>query len=164
MANFKTKFEYPSTNKTNETSQNHELALHLASRNPGGFHDNSPTFDSRIIVLHLRRMGRTCFPAHIHGLKKFFLRTFPGEGNTLMLGFPCNEGLGTQEVRASQSLSRLGLEAWLPDMLGSHALKVPPNVRGFFYAAQDPTDEERVMIDRLPELILDAIKQLESAQ
>jgi hypothetical protein len=37
-------------------------------------------------------------------------------------------------------------------------------VRGFFYAVQDPTDEERAMTDRLPELILDAIKQLESAR
>ncbi|MHB9102193.1 MAG: hypothetical protein ACYC2E_11830 [Sulfuricella sp.] len=217
------------------------------------------------------------------------LRTFPGVGNTLMLGFPCDEGLGTQEARASQSLARLGMEAWLPDMLGAHGLppvpssveqippeevaevidqavkqsgkrvvlvttgrgavpilqgariwldrvtpqeraaligailfspdlysvkpapgvearyhkivaqtsmpvfiyqgqrspgrwwlehlkveftrggsrissKVLPNVRGFFYAAQDPTDEERAMTERLPELILDAIKQLESAQ
>jgi hypothetical protein len=42
--------------------------------------------------------------------------------------------------------------------------KVLPNVRGFFYAVQDPTDEEKAMTDRLPELILDAIKQLESAR
>jgi len=217
------------------------------------------------------------------------LRTFPGEGNTLMLGFPCDEGLGTQEARASQSLARIGMEAWLPDVLGAHFLpaapssmeqippieiaeiigqtiklsgkkvvvvttgrgalpilqganmwlsqatpqdraaligiilfspdlysvkpapgvearyhsivsrtslpvfiyqgqrsparwwlehlkvefarggskvasKVLPNVRGFFYSAQDPTDEERAMTDRLPELLLDAIKQLESAR
>ncbi|MDP2878988.1 MAG: hypothetical protein Q8N74_05620 [Sulfuricella sp.] len=217
------------------------------------------------------------------------LRAFPGEGNILMLGFPCDEGLGTQEARASQSLARLGMEAWLPDMLGAHALpveassmeqlppmeiaevidqaiklsgkkvvlvttgrgalpilqganmwlnqatpqdraaligiilfspelysvkpapgvearyhsivsrtslpvfiyqgqrspgrwwlehlkvefarggskvasKVLPNVRGLFYAVQDPTDEERAMTERLPELILDAIKQLESAR
>lgn len=206
-----------------------------------------------------------------------------------MLGFPCDEGLGTQEARASKSLSGLGLEAWLPDMLGAHGLpaaassmeqlppieiaeviaqtiklsgkkvvlvttgrgalpilqgtnlwlgqanpqdraalvgiilfspdlysvkpapgvearyhsivartsvpvfiyqgqrsparwwlehlkveftrggskvasKVLPNVRGFFYAVQDPTNEELAMTDRLPELILDAIKQLEPAQ
>lgn len=217
------------------------------------------------------------------------LRVFPGQGNTLMLGFPCDEGLGTQEARASKSLAGLGLEAWLPDMLGAHALPVAassmeqlppieiaevigqaiklsgkkvvvvttgrgalpvlqganmwlnqataqdkaaltgiilfspelysvkpapgvearyhaivsrtslpvfiyqgqrsparwwlehlkvefarggskvasmvlPNVRGFFYAVQDPTDEERAMTDRLPELILDAIKQLEAAK
>lgn len=217
------------------------------------------------------------------------LRAFPGQGNTLMLGFPCDEGLGAQEARASQSLARLGLEAWLPDMLGAHDLpvaassmeqippieiaevigqtiklsgkkvvlvttgrgalpilqganmwlsqatpqeraaltgiilfspelysvkpapgvearyhsivartslpvfiyqgqrspgrwwlehlkvefarggskvasKVLPNVRGFFYAVQDPTDEERAMTERLPELILDAIKQLEAAK
>ena len=215
------------------------------------------------------------------------LRTFPGTGNTLMLGFPCDEGLGTEEARASQSLARLGLEAWLPDMLGAHSLpalassmealppieiaeviaqtiklsgkkvvlvstgrgalpvlqganiwlkqatpqdraaltgivlfspelysvkpapgvearyhsivsstslpvfiyqgqrsparwwlehlkaefvrggsrissKVLPNVRGFFYSVQDPTNEEKAMTDKLPELILDAIKQLES--
>lgn len=217
------------------------------------------------------------------------LRTFPGTGNTLMLGFPCDEGLGTQEARASQSLAGLGLEAWLPDMLGAHGLpaaassmdqlppleiaeviaqtikqsgkrvvlvttgrgavpilqganmwlnqatpeeraaligiilfspelysvkpapgveaqyhsivsrtslpvfiyqgqrsparwwlehlkvqftrggskvssKVLPNVRGFFYAVQDPTEAEVAMTNRLPELILDAIKQLEAAQ
>jgi hypothetical protein len=217
------------------------------------------------------------------------LRAFPGEGGTLMLGFPCDEGLGTQEARASQSLSRIGLEAWLPDVLGAHSLpavassmeqlppieiaevidqtiklsgkrvvlvttgrgalpilqganmwlsqatpqdraaltgiilfspelyavkpapgvearyhsivsktslpvfiyqgqrspgrwwlehlkvefarggsktfsKVLPNVRGFFYSVQDPTDEERAMTDRLPELILEAIKQLESTR
>ena len=217
------------------------------------------------------------------------LRTFPGEGDTLMLGFPCDEGLGAQEARSSQALAGLGLEAWLPDMLGSYGLpvapssmeqippedvaeviaqavklsgkrvvlvttgrgavpilqgariwldratpqdraaligailfspdlysvkpapgvearyhkivaqtsmpvfiyqgqrspgrwwlehlkveftrggsrissKVLPNVRGFFYSAQDPTDEERAMTDRLPELILDAIKQLEATR
>lgn len=217
------------------------------------------------------------------------LRTFPGVGDTLMLGFPCDEGLGAQEARSSQALAGLGLEAWLPDMLGSHGLpvapssmeqippeevaevidqavklsgkkvvlvttgrgavpilqgariwldratpqeraaligailfrpdlysvkpapgvearyhkivaqtsmpvfiyqgqrspgrwwlehlkveftrggsrissKVLPNVRGFFYAAQDPTDEEKAMTERLPELILDAIKQLESTR
>lgn len=217
------------------------------------------------------------------------LRAFPGEGNTLMLGFPCDEGLGAQETRASRALAKLGLEAWLPDMLGAHFLpvapssieqlppleiaevigqsvklsgkkvvlvttgrgalpvlqgarmwqdhatpqekaalvgailfspelysvkpapgvearyhnivsmtsmpvfiyqgqrspgrwwlehlkvefrrggskvdsKVLPGVRGFFYAVQDPTDEEQAMNDRLPELILDAIKQLEAAK
>ena len=119
-----------------------------------------------ILALSLCISGVWAVPASMRtstGSKKN-LRTFPGEGNTLMLGFPCNEGLGTQEARASQSLSRLGLEAWLPDMLGAHALKVLPNVLGFFYAVQDPTDEERGMTDKLPELILDAIKQLESAQ
>jgi len=243
------------------------------------------------LALSLCISGVWAAPASLHTStgSEISLRTFPGEGNTLMLGFPCDEGLGTQEARASQSLSRLGLEAWLPDMLGAHALpvaassmeqlppleiaevidqtiklsgkkivlvttgrgalpilqgaymwlnqatpqdraaligiilfspelysvkpapgvearyhsivsrtslpvfiyqgqrsparwwlehlkvefarggskvasKVLPNVRGFFYAVQDPTDEERAMTDRLPELILDAIKQLESAR
>jgi len=243
------------------------------------------------LALSLCISGVWAAPASLHTStgSEISLRTFPGEGNTLMLGFPCDEGLGTQEARASQSLSRLGLEAWLPDMLGAHALpvaassmeqlppieiaevidqtiklsgkkivlvttgrgalpilqgaymwlnqatpqdraaligiilfspelysvkpapgveaqyhsiisrtslpvfiyqgqrsparwwlehlkaefaqggskvasKVLPNVRGFFYAVQDPTDEERAMTDKLPELILDAIKQLESAQ
>jgi hypothetical protein len=217
------------------------------------------------------------------------LRAFPGEGSTLMLGFPCDEGLGVQETRASKALAKLGLEAWLPDMLGAHYLPVAPssieqlppleiaevigqavklsgkkvvlvttgrgalpilqgarmwqdqatpqeksalvgailfspelyqvkpapgvearyhnivsmtsmpvyiyqgqrspgrwwlehlkvefrrggskvdstvlpNVRGYFYAVPDPTDEEKAMNDRLPELILDAIKQLETAK
>lgn len=217
------------------------------------------------------------------------LRTFPGEGSTLMLGFPCDEGLGVQETRASKTLAKLGLEAWLPDMLGAHFLpvapssieqlppleiaevidqtvrlsgkkvvlvttgrgalpvlqgarmwqdqaapqmkaalvgailfspelysvkpapgvearyhnivsmtsmpvfiyqgqrspgrwwlehlkvefarggskvasKVLPGVRGYFYAVPEPTDEEKAMTERLPELILDALKQLESAQ
>ncbi|BAN34976.1 hypothetical protein SCD_n01142 [Sulfuricella denitrificans skB26] len=243
------------------------------------------------LALFLGISGAWAAPASLRTStgSEIFLRTFPGEGNTLMLGFPCDEGLGTEEARASQSLARLGLEAWLPDMLGAHSLpalassmdqlppleiaevigqtiklsgkkvvlvttgrgalpilqgaymwqnqatpqeraaltgiilfspelysvkpapgvearyhsivsrtslpvfiyqgqrsparwwlehlkvefslggskissKVLPNVRGFFYSVQDPTEEEKAMTDRLPELILDAIKQLEAAR
>lgn len=243
------------------------------------------------LVLSFCISGAWAAPTSLHTStgSEIFLRTFPGKGNTLMLGFPCDEGLGSQEARASQSLARLGMEAWLPDVLGAHSLpaavssmeqippieiaevigqtiklsgkkvvvvttgrgalpilqgadiwlsqataqdrsaligiilfspnlysvnptpgaearydsivartslpvfiyqgqrsparwwleslkaefarggskvssKLLPNVRGFFYSAQDPTDAERAMTDRLPELILDAIKQLESAQ
>jgi len=243
------------------------------------------------LALFLGISGAWAAPASMQAStgSEIFLRTFPSDGNTLMLGFFCDEGLGTREARASQSLALRGLEAWLPDMLGAHFLpvapssmehippveiaevldqtiklsgkkvvlvtigrgalpvlqganmwlnqatlqdraaligiilfspelysvkpapgvearyhsivsrtslpvfiyqgqrspgrwwlehlkvefarggskvasKVLPNVRGFFYSVQDPTDEERAMADRLPELILDAIEQLESAR
>lgn len=38
-----------------------------------------------------------------------------------------------------------------------------PQVRGFFYARQDPTPEENAMADRLPELVLDALSKLDIA-
>lgn len=66
-----------------------------------------------ILALSLCISGAWAAPASLRTStgSEIYLRTFPGEGNTLMLGFPCDEGLGTQEARASQSLARLGLEA-----------------------------------------------------
>ena len=75
------------------------------------------------------------------------LRTFPGVGDTLMLGFPCDEGLGAQEARSSQALAGLGLEAWLPDMLGSHGLPVASSSM-----EQIPPEEVAEVIDQAVKL------------
>jgi len=54
------------------------------------------------------------------------VRVFPAEGNTLLLGFPCDEGKSIAEEKTAISLAEDGVEVWMPDMLSGFML---PKVR-----------------------------------
>ncbi|MGM0593156.1 MAG: hypothetical protein ACQETD_01355 [Pseudomonadota bacterium] len=55
------------------------------------------------------------------------LRKFPAEGDTLMLGFPCDQGAGRAETAAGEVLSRRNIEVWMADLLGAHFLPIAPS-------------------------------------
>lgn len=50
------------------------------------------------------------------------IRVFPAEGDRLLLGFACDEGVSVSEEKTARSLSDDGIEVWMPDMLGSYML------------------------------------------
>lgn len=54
------------------------------------------------------------------------VRIFPANGDTLLLGFPCDEGKSIAEEKVAASLAEDGVEVWMPDLLGSFML---PKVR-----------------------------------
>ncbi|BAZ94642.1 primosomal protein [Thiohalobacter thiocyanaticus] len=55
------------------------------------------------------------------------LRRFSAGGDTLLLGFPCDLGLGRAEAQAGEVLSRRGIEVWMADLLGAHFLPIAPS-------------------------------------
>jgi hypothetical protein len=55
------------------------------------------------------------------------LRYFPASGDTMLLGFPCDQGTGRAEARAGEVLSARGVEVWLSDLLGAHFLPIAPS-------------------------------------
>jgi hypothetical protein len=55
------------------------------------------------------------------------LRYFSADGDTLLLGFPCDQGTGRAEAAAGEVLSRRGIEVWLADLLGAHFLPIAPS-------------------------------------
>lgn len=55
------------------------------------------------------------------------LRYFPASGDTRILGFPCDQGMGTVEEKAGEVLSKRGIEVWLADLLGAHFLPIAPS-------------------------------------
>lgn len=55
------------------------------------------------------------------------LRSYPAQGNTLLLWFACDEGHSAHETRAAQTLAGKGIETWLPDMLDAHFLPMLPS-------------------------------------
>jgi hypothetical protein len=55
------------------------------------------------------------------------LRYFPAKGDTLLLGFPCDQGTGRVEAAAGEVLSTRGIELWLADLLGAHFLPIAPS-------------------------------------
>ncbi len=54
------------------------------------------------------------------------VRVFEAAGDTLLLGFPCDEGKSVTEEKTAASLAEDGVEVWMPDMLSALML---PNVR-----------------------------------
>ncbi|MCP4186016.1 MAG: hypothetical protein GY763_00270 [Gammaproteobacteria bacterium] len=54
------------------------------------------------------------------------VRVFAARGDTLLLGFPCDEGKSIAEEKTAKSLSEDGIEVWMPDMLSAFML---PKVR-----------------------------------
>ncbi|MCP3687364.1 MAG: hypothetical protein GY784_03020 [Gammaproteobacteria bacterium] len=54
------------------------------------------------------------------------VRVFAAQGDTLLLGFPCDEGKSIAEENTAKSLSEDGIEVWMPDMLSAFML---PNLR-----------------------------------
>jgi hypothetical protein len=55
------------------------------------------------------------------------LRYFTAEGNTMLLGFPCDQGMGHAEAQSGQVLAERGIEVWLADLLGAHFLPIAPS-------------------------------------
>lgn len=55
------------------------------------------------------------------------LRYFSADGDTLLLGFPCDQGTGRAEAAAGEVLSARGIEVWLADLLGAHFLPIAPS-------------------------------------
>lgn len=72
-------------------------------------------------------------PSHARELRTIDLddvsvevRVFEAKGDTLLLGFACDEGKSVAEERTAQSLSEDGIEVWMPDLLSAYML---PDVR-----------------------------------
>lgn len=63
------------------------------------------------------------------------VRVFPAQGNILLLGFPCDEGKSITEEKTAQSLSKDGIEVWMPDLLSGFML---PHVKSSL--SQIPSD------------------------
>lgn len=55
------------------------------------------------------------------------LRYFSATGDTLILGFPCDQGMGSAEAKAGEILATRGTEVWLADLLGAHFLPIAPS-------------------------------------
>lgn len=55
------------------------------------------------------------------------LRSYPAQGDTLLIWFACDEGHSIHETRAAQALAEKGIETWLPDMLDAHFLPILPS-------------------------------------
>lgn len=55
------------------------------------------------------------------------LRYFSAEGDTMLLGFPCDQGTGRAEAAAGEVLAERGIEVWLADLLGAHFLPIAPS-------------------------------------
>ena len=50
------------------------------------------------------------------------LRVFPARGDTLLLGFPCDEGAGVNQEATARLLEEDGVEIWMPDLLTAYML------------------------------------------
>ncbi len=50
------------------------------------------------------------------------VRTYPAEGDVLLLGFPCDEGKSIAEEKTARSLADDGIEVWMPDLLSAYML------------------------------------------
>jgi len=55
------------------------------------------------------------------------LRYYSADGDTMLLGFPCDQGTGRAEAAAGEVLSARGIEVWLADLLGAHFLPIAPS-------------------------------------
>lgn len=55
------------------------------------------------------------------------LRYFTADGNTMLLGFPCDQGMGRAEAESGEILASRGIEVWLADLLGAHFLPIAPS-------------------------------------
>jgi len=55
------------------------------------------------------------------------LRYYTAPGDTMLLGFPCDQGSGRAEAAAGEILSRGGTEVWLADLLTAHFLPIAPS-------------------------------------
>jgi len=54
------------------------------------------------------------------------VRVFAAKGDTLLLGFACDEGKSITEEKTAAALAEDGIEVWMPDMLSAFML---PNLR-----------------------------------
>jgi len=50
------------------------------------------------------------------------VRVFPATGDTLLLGFACDEGKSITEEKTATSLANDGIEVWMPDLLSAFML------------------------------------------
>ncbi len=70
------------------------------------------------------------------------VRVFASEGDSLLIGFACDEGQSINEEETAGDLSEGGVEVWMPDMLGAHML---PKLRSSI--ARIPAEEIVALID-----------------
>ena len=50
------------------------------------------------------------------------VRIFKADGDSLLLGYPCDAGSNLTEEKTAQSLAEDGIEVWMPDMLSAYML------------------------------------------
>ena len=50
------------------------------------------------------------------------IRKYAAQGDTMLLGFACDEGTGQPEMDTASLLADTDLEIWMPDLLGAHFL------------------------------------------
>lgn len=50
------------------------------------------------------------------------IRDYKADGDTLLIGFACDEGTGQAEMNTAELLSDSDIEIWMPDLLGAHFL------------------------------------------
>ncbi len=74
------------------------------------------------------------------------VRTFPANGDTLLLGFPCDEGAGVNQEATARVLEEDGVEIWMPDLLTAYML---PKTRSSLHRIPD---------DVLMKLLEEAVK------
>ena len=70
------------------------------------------------------------------------VRVFEANGDSLLLGFPCDEGSNITEEKTGQSLAEDGVEVWMPDFLSAFML---PNLRSSL--GQIPDDSLMAIIE-----------------
>ena len=70
------------------------------------------------------------------------VRIFPGSSDTILLGFPCDEGKSANQEATAQALADLGIEIWMPDFLSAYML---PKLKSSY--AQLPTEALVSLID-----------------
>jgi hypothetical protein len=81
----------------------------------------------RLLIFVLLSMLASSLPAReLRSLEigdtRIDVRVFGAEGNTLLLGFPCDEGKSGAEEKTAQALSEDGIEVWMPDLLTAYML------------------------------------------
>ncbi len=70
------------------------------------------------------------------------IRDFKADGDTLLLGFACDEGTGEAEMNTASLLSDTDIEIWMPDLLGAHFL---PKLKSSL--AEIPAEDVVTLID-----------------
>lgn len=63
----------------------------------------------------------------LEGETEIDIRVFTAQGDTLLLGFPCDQGTGYAEVKAAEAIAQAGIEVWMADLLGAHFLPITPS-------------------------------------
>lgn len=84
------------------------------------------------------------FSLELPGGDSVDIRQYKADGDTLLLGFACDEGTGAAEMNAASILSDtdMDMEIWMPDLLSAHFL---PKLKSSY--KQVPTEDVVTIID-----------------